>query len=179
MANEFVYAQPVKIFFGEGKFAQLGSVLDELGVSRCVIACGKHFAPTAQAMMEKDPRIVAVFGGVEQNPQLSGVIETTRLAREHKADAVIGIGGGSSIDTAKFAAAIALDGHEAIEYYRGERPFPTERLTIIAVPTTAGTGSPQYREEDHQHPCLHAEGRDRRSRAHAHRAAAHHHEHRP
>ena len=141
MANEFVYAQPVKIFFGEGKFAQLGSVLDELGVSRCVIACGKHFAPTAQAMMEKDPRIVAVFGGVEQNPQLSGVIETTRLAREHKADAVIGIGGGSSIDTAKFAAAIALDGHEAIEYYRGERPFPTERLTIIAVPTTAGTGS--------------------------------------
>ena len=141
MANEFVYAQPVKIFFGEGKFAQLGSVLDELGVSRCVIACGKHFAPTAQAMREKDPRIVAVFGGVEQNPQLSGVIETTRLAREHKADAVIGIGGGSSIDTAKFAAAIALDGHEAIEYYRGERPFPTERLTIIAVPTTAGTGS--------------------------------------
>ncbi|MCR5844429.1 MAG: iron-containing alcohol dehydrogenase [Oscillospiraceae bacterium] len=141
MANEFVYAQPVKIFFGEGKFAQLGSVLDELGVSRCVIACGKHFAPTAQAMREKDPRIVAVFGGVEQNPQLSGVIETTRLAREHKADAVIGIGGGSSIDTAKFAAAIARDGHEAIEYYRGERPFPTERLTIIAVPTTAGTGS--------------------------------------
>ena len=141
MGNEFIYAQPVKIFFGEGKFQELGKVLDELQVSRCVIACGKHFAPTAEELMEKEPRIVAVFGGVEQNPQLSGVIETTRLAREHKADAVIGIGGGSSIDTAKFAAAIALDGHEAIEYYRGERSFPTERLAIIAVPTTAGTGS--------------------------------------
>ncbi len=141
MEREFVYAQPVKIFFGEGKFAALGDVLAELGVSRCVIACGKHFAPTAQAMQESDSRIVAVFGGVEQNPQLSGVAETARLAREYKADAVIGVGGGSSIDTAKFAAAIALGDGEALEYYRGEKPFPAERLTIIAVPTTAGTGS--------------------------------------
>ena len=97
MAHEFVYSQPVKIYFGEGKFAKLGEVLEELGVERCVIACGKHFAPTAKEMQEKDSRIVAVFGGVEQNPQLSGVIETTRLARETKADAVIGIGGGSAI----------------------------------------------------------------------------------
>ena len=141
MANEFVYAQPVKIFFGAGKFDKLGEVLSELGVQRCVIACGRHFAPTAQAMMARDARIAAVFGGVEQNPQLSGVAETARLARETGADAVLGIGGGSSIDTAKFAAAIALGEGTAEEYYRGERPFPDKRLTIIAVPTTAGTGS--------------------------------------
>ena len=141
MANNFVYAQPVKIFFGAGKFAALGEVLSELGVQRCVIACGKHFAPTAEAMKEQDARITAVFGGVEQNPQLSGVIETARLARETNADAVLGIGGGSSIDTAKFAAAIALGEGTAEEYYRGVRPFPEKRLTIIAVPTTAGTGS--------------------------------------
>ena len=141
MALEFVYAQPVKIYFGEGAFAKLGSVLDECGVKRCVIACGRHFAPTAGAMKAADSRIAAVFGGVEQNPQLSGVIETTRLARETGADAVIGIGGGSAIDTAKFAAAIALGDAEAIAYYHGEKPFPEKRLTIIAVPTTAGTGS--------------------------------------
>ena len=141
MANDFVYSQPVKIFFGEGKFEQLGSVLDELGVERCVIACGGHFAPSAEKLMDREKRIVAVFGAVEQNPQLSGIVETARLAREHQADAVIGIGGGSSIDTAKFAAAIALGDGEALAYYRGERPFPEQRLTIIAVPTTAGTGS--------------------------------------
>ena len=122
MAHEFVYTQPVKIFFGEGKFAQLGSVLEELGVQRCVIACGRHFAPEAKAMQEKDSRIVAVFGEVEQNPQLSGVIETARLCREFDADAVLGVGGGSSIDTAKFAAAIAKGDAEAIEYYHGESP---------------------------------------------------------
>ena len=141
MANEFIYTQPVKIFFGAGKFAALGDVLTELGVRKCVIACGRHFAPTARAMQEKDARICAVFSGVEQNPQLSGVIETTRLAREVGADAVLGVGGGSAIDTAKFAAAIALGEGEAEEYYYAKRPFPTKRLTIIAVPTTAGTGS--------------------------------------
>ncbi len=141
MGREFVYTQPVKIIFGEGKFALLGSLLEELGVSKCVIACGRHFAPTALQMQEKDSRIAAVFGGVEQNPQLSGAIETARLAREVKADAVVGVGGGSAIDTAKFAAAIALGDRDAEDYYRGKVPFPSERLTIVAVPTTAGTGS--------------------------------------
>ena len=141
MALDFVYSQPVKIYFGEGRFQQLDSILEELGLERCVIACGRHFAPTAEELRRHNSRILAVFGEVEQNPQLSGVIETARLAREVKADAVIGIGGGSSIDTAKFAAAIALGEGEAIEYYHGERPFPAERLSIVAVPTTAGTGS--------------------------------------
>ena len=77
MGREFVYTQPVKIIFGEGKFALLGSLLEELGVSKCVIACGRHFAPTALQMQEKDSRIAAVFGGVEQNPQLSGAIPIT------------------------------------------------------------------------------------------------------
>ena len=71
MAHEFVYSQPVKIFFGEGKFANLGAVLEELGVQRCVIACGRHFAPTAKEMQEKDSRITAVFGAVEQNKEFA------------------------------------------------------------------------------------------------------------
>ena len=141
MALEFAYRQPVKIYFGAGKFARLGEILDELGLRRCVLVCGRHFAPTAQQMQQQDGRIVAIFSEVEQNPQLSGVEETTRLCRTLQADAVIGVGGGSAIDTAKFAAAIALEDGEPIAYYRGERPFPEKRLSIIAVPTTAGTGS--------------------------------------
>ena len=57
MASNFIYSQPVKIFFGEGKFDDLGSVLEEMGVERCVIACGRHFSPTALEMQEKDSRI--------------------------------------------------------------------------------------------------------------------------
>ena len=62
MANNFVYSQPVKIFFGEGKFASLADILAELGVERCVIACGKHFAPQAEKMREEIDAIVGVFG---------------------------------------------------------------------------------------------------------------------
>ena len=76
MANEFVYAQPVKIWFGEGKFAQLASILEELGIERAVLVCGRHFAPEAQAMMAADKRFVALFSQVEQNPQLSSMALT-------------------------------------------------------------------------------------------------------
>lgn len=141
MVDSFIYTQPVKIFFGEGKFAQLQEILGEFGAKRCVIVCGRHFAPKAEKMLGEMEEICAVFSGVEENPQLSGIEETVRLAREHKADTVIGIGGGSAIDTAKFAAAVALGEGIAVDYYKGERPFPEKRLTIIAVPTTAGTGS--------------------------------------
>ena len=142
MGNEFVYAQPVKIFFGQGQFEKLGQVLEELGITRAVLCCGRHFAPEAQRLMEREKRIVAVFGQVEQNPQLSGIEESVRLCRVHCADGVIGIGGGSSLDTAKFAAAVAPNAGQAIDYYEGRRAFDTQhRLPMVAVPTTAGTGS--------------------------------------
>ena len=53
MANEFVYSQPVRIYFGEGKLAALADILEDLGAKRCVIACGKHFAPQAEKMREE------------------------------------------------------------------------------------------------------------------------------
>jgi alcohol dehydrogenase len=141
MISNFVYSQPVKIFFGAGEFGRLSERLRELGLGRCIIVCGRHFAPKAEEMCANTPELVGVFGEVEQNPQLSGVVKTAMLAKEKNADAVIGIGGGSAIDTAKFAAAIALEKADALEYYRGTRPFPQNRLPVIAVPTTAGTGS--------------------------------------
>ncbi len=142
MANDFIYAQPVKIFFGRGRFARLGEVLDELGISRAVLVCGRHFAPEAKKLMDADPRFAAVFDRVEQNPQLAGIEETVALCRAHEARAVVGIGGGSALDTAKFAAAVAPNPGVAADYYEGKLPFRADsRLMILAIPTTAGTGS--------------------------------------
>ena len=139
--TDFIYAQPVKIWFGPGKLKELSDVLDELGVQKAVVVCGKHFRPQAEQLQQEEGRLCAVFSEVEPNPQLSGAVETARLANQHGADTVIGIGGGSSIDTAKFAAAIALGDGDPVEYYHCELPFPKKHLTILAVPTTAGTGS--------------------------------------
>lgn len=140
MELEFVYSQPVKIFFGAGNLQRLPAVLDEFGLKRCVLVCGKHFSLTAEELRRKDHHICAIFSSVEENPQLRNVESISRLARKENADAVIGIGGGSAIDAAKFAAAVAKGDGEPIDYFRG-KAFPADRLAVIAIPTTAGTGS--------------------------------------
>ena len=137
---EFLYAQPVKVRFGAGALNDLSGVLSELKCERCVLVCDPFFEKKAKELASKHPEIREIYSGIEPNPQLSGAEETARLAREYGAQAVIALGGGSAIDTAKFAAAVALGGAPAGDYLDG-KPFPDERLKIIAVPTTAGTGS--------------------------------------
>ena len=141
MESNFVYTQPVEIHFGRGQFAHLAEILAARGLRRGVIVCGRHFAPKAQELMEANVGVCAVFSDIQEEPQLSGVAEAARLAGAHGADCVIGIGGGSAMDTAKFAAAIALEQEDALTYFNGERPFPAAHLPILAVPTTSGTGS--------------------------------------
>lgn len=141
MGEAFLYSQPVKIRFGEGSFGTLPEVIRECRASRAVLVCNDYFRETAEAFRASHPEIAAIYSDVQPNPQLSGAVETARLARACQADAVIGVGGGSVIDTAKFAAAIAPGTADPVSCYRGETPFPPTPLTVIAVPTTAGTGS--------------------------------------
>lgn len=140
MVSNFLFYQPVKIFFGEGKLAELDDILAQMGIARAVLVCDSFFAAKGQTLCENSSRIHAVFAGVEPNPQLSGAKAAVELCRQCSAQAVIGLGGGSSIDTAKFAAAIAMGEHSPEEYYQG-LPFPENRLKIVAIPTTSGTGS--------------------------------------
>ena len=141
MGINFLYAQPVRIRFGSGALASLPEALAELKIERAVLVCGRHFAEEAEALSRRIPAIRAVFSQVQPDPQLSGAAEAARLARETGAQAVIGIGGGSAMDSAKFAAAIAPGEGEAEAYYRGALPFPENPLAVVCVPTTAGTGS--------------------------------------
>ena len=137
---EFLYRQPVEIHFGAGKVEKLREVLAQYDVKNAVLVCGRHFREQAEKLRSETGVICAIFSGVEPNPRLSGAAEAMRLAREHHADAVIGVGGGSAIDTAKFAAACA-PGDQDAEYYYKTTSFPKTPLKIFAVPTTAGTGS--------------------------------------
>ena len=70
MALEFVYAQPVKIFFGEGQFARLGEILGELGSGRCVIASARK---TGAVLTVENHNVI---GGLH-----SAVCETLALER--------------------------------------------------------------------------------------------------
>ena len=55
--TDFIYAQPVKIWFGPGKLKELSDVLDELGVQKAVVVCGKHFRPQAEQLQQEEGRL--------------------------------------------------------------------------------------------------------------------------
>ena len=141
MIADFLYRQPVEIHFGRGKLDRLPDLLAEKGIRRALVVCGSHFAPAAAALAEAGQGICGVYAHIQADPQLDGVKGAAALARRLEADAIVGVGGGSAMDSAKFAAAVADDFENADGYFEGKRPFPARRLPVIAVPTTAGTGS--------------------------------------
>lgn len=141
MALEFVYAQPVKIWFGAGKLDALADVLQELGIERCALVCDPFLRGRAEELRSEVPAIRVIYSEIRENPQLSGAAALAEMIREGHMNGVVGLGGGSTLDTAKFAAAIALDGGDAEDYFRGSRPFPAARVPVVTIPSTAGTGS--------------------------------------
>ncbi|MFN4141428.1 iron-containing alcohol dehydrogenase [Aestuariivirga sp.] len=82
-----------------------------------------------------------VYDGFTGEPKQKDVDAAAGLARRHRARLVIGLGGGSALDTAKLAACCAVSGLSASAYALCATPLPANRLPLIAVPTTAGTGS--------------------------------------
>jgi alcohol dehydrogenase class IV len=83
---------------------------------------------------------VAVFGEVEPDPTVANVQAALAALREHEADGLVAIGGGSSIDTAK-AASVAATNDGPLTAFAGYDEIEHAGLPVVAVPTTAGTGS--------------------------------------
>ena len=87
---------------------------------------------------------VAVFGGVFGNPTASQAMAGAEAYRAHRADAVVGIGGGAALDVAKIVGVIATAGGEALEYaydHPKVRAIGAGVPWFVALPTTSGTGS--------------------------------------
>jgi alcohol dehydrogenase class IV len=83
---------------------------------------------------------VEVFGDVQPDPTLANVHGAMQALRDHEADGVVAIGGGSPMDTAK-AASVAHTNEGDVRDYAGYHKVPAPGLPLVAVPTTAGTGS--------------------------------------
>lgn len=134
-----------RVFFGAGQVASLGRLAKELEVSRVlvtsdagVIAAGhtQHgIASLNEAGLE-----TCLFDGVEENPTTEHVENGLRLAREFQPDLIVGLGGGSAMDCAKGINFLYSCGGRMQDYW-GVGKATSELLPMIAVPTTAGTGS--------------------------------------
>jgi len=136
---------PTQIITGCGCFSQLGRVVAGFGQSALVVcdaylARQSDLASRAVAMLQAEKVQVVVYDGVTREPELPVVEEAIALARSHRTQVFVGIGGGSAIDTAKAAAGMTpLSG--SVRDYHGGRALEGPGLPFIAVPTTAGTGA--------------------------------------
>jgi alcohol dehydrogenase class IV len=136
---------PNKILYGAGSFASAGQLAKELGshvliVSDPIMKAIGNIERCADLMIEES-LACTVYAGVDSEPTDKHVDEALALCREQKCDVIVALGGGSAIDTAK-AVAVMITNPGYIGDYRGtSQRFSHKALPLIAVPTTAGTGS--------------------------------------
>ena len=145
--NKFKYFQPTEILFGAGRVNDAGEAASRFG-RRCLIVTEPAFPALAaatqkvQASLKAKGISFAHFDGVVSNPTTDVIAAGARLAREFRADVVLGLGGGSSMDTAKAIAVEATHEGSCWDYLFFRETQPSEKtLPIIAVTTTSGTGS--------------------------------------
>jgi alcohol dehydrogenase class IV len=84
---------------------------------------------------------VVVLGGVAPNPRCALVDEGVRVAQAQGLQVIVGLGGGSTIDTAKAIAVAAMGDQPVARYIWGKATLPSAKLPLVAIPTTAGTGA--------------------------------------
>lgn len=134
-----------KVVFGPGKLSTLGEEVASLGGSRVLIVTDPGIAQTgavdrATNYLSAQKIEVSVFDDVHENPTTEDVARCVDAANEADIDLIIGLGGGSSMDTAKGCNFILTNGGRIHDYWgvdKAEKPM----LPLIAVPTTSGTGS--------------------------------------
>jgi len=143
MTDFLLYHLPTKIYMGENILEKVKECR-EYG-KRILLVAGRNFAiktgllQRVEGLLHEEKIETYRFCEVEPEPCVETVERGTEVCRKAGCDCVVGIGGGSAIDTAKSIALLAKNNGSLRDYF-GEEKFPNEPLPIIAIPTTAGTG---------------------------------------
>ncbi|MGI6113178.1 MAG: iron-containing alcohol dehydrogenase [Mahellales bacterium] len=150
MKQYFNYYMPTKIIFGPGRLKELAEL--ELPGKKALIVIGSGNSMRRLGYLDrvigylKDNNVEAVvFDKILPNPISEHVMEGAKVAKENNCDFVVGLGGGSSIDSAKSIAIMAKNPGDYWDYVIGGsgkgRPLQNGALPIVAITTTAGTGT--------------------------------------
>jgi len=133
---------PTRIVHGPGSIARVGELARGLGVSRPFVVTDRGVV--AAGLAERALATLngaVVFDGVLANPDIALVGRATAAYRESGCDGLVALGGGSSIDTAKAVGVEVVHGGSIVDYEYGRTPLEERIPPLVAVPTTAGTGS--------------------------------------
>ncbi|MGF1553877.1 MAG: iron-containing alcohol dehydrogenase [Paracoccaceae bacterium] len=141
----FAFRTTPALEIGAGRVEATGGLLARLGVSHAALVTDKGvraagLTAAAEASIEAGGIALTILDDVTADPPEATVLAIAEAAREAGADGVIGLGGGSSLDTAKLVALLVGSGRPIAEAYGVDRATGP-RLPLVLVPTTAGTGS--------------------------------------
>ena len=145
LLNSFSFALPTRIEYGVGATGKLAESVQALGFQKVLIVTDKGIETSGLLSAIVDQLTTAklefdTFSEVESNPKDHNVHAGTKMAKGLQADCLVAIGGGSPIDCAKAIAVLATHGG-AVRDYEGRGKISGNVLPLIAIPTTAGTGS--------------------------------------
>ena len=141
----FDFQPRTRIVFGPDKVETLGELAGELGARRALVVSDPGIVAAGHTQRGLDALThagikVQLFDGVGENPTTAQVAAGLQIAKRHEPELIIGLGGGSSMDCAKGINFLYSGGGRMQDYW-GVGKMTKEMLPMIAVPTTAGTGS--------------------------------------
>lgn len=141
----FDFQPRTRLVFGRETLEQVGPLARDLGGKRALLVTDKGIVAAghparATNSLEAAGLQVTIFDDVHENPTTADVARCVEVARAAEIDLIVGLGGGSSMDTAKGCNFILTNGGEMKDYW-GVGKATKPMLPLIAIPTTAGTGS--------------------------------------
>ena len=143
--NGFVYDIPTRIYFGQDQLCHLGDELKKYGKKVLVAYGGGSIKKSGlydkvMAQISAAGLYAAELSGIEPNPKIDSVRRGAELCKQENIDMVLAVGGGSTIDAAKFIAAGACADIDPWEFIKNRAPIE-RALPVITVLTIAATGS--------------------------------------
>jgi hydroxyacid-oxoacid transhydrogenase len=149
--NEYAFEMAASgIRFGFGATREVGADLVDMGAKHALVFTDpklRHLAPVATVLqsLEDNGVTYTIFDRVRVEPSDESIMEAIRAANATPCDVIVAVGGGSTIDTAKAANLYACYPADLLDYVNPPigkgKPVPGPVKPLIAIPTTAGTGS--------------------------------------
>lgn len=142
-------SMPTKVYFGRGiledafaaQFSFFKGTVMIVTTGRSLIRLGHLDMLKELLRRQTDVNNIIIYDQISANPKLKETMKGAELGKRERADIVIGFGGGSALDAAK-AVAVGIGHDESLEDFFYNQKVPTlKTLPIVAIPTTAGTGS--------------------------------------
>ena len=145
MVDPFVSRPSPKLVFGNGSLSELPACVEEIGATSALLVTDQGIVRAghvdkARSLLESNGIPVSTYDAVHENPTESHAAECCEFARGVDFDCFVALGGGSSLDTAKACNFLLTNGGR-MSHYQGYGKAAKRMLPLIAIPTTAGTGS--------------------------------------